>query len=234
MQTPPPDDQGLSLEDLSQAYAQLIGAGEEPYEEPKAEDELEEPADVDAEQEEEEPPDDACEVTPRSILEAILFVGHPENESLSSKEIASLMRGVRAEEIDELVLELNQYYTEEGAPYQIASIESGYRLVLRSEFSGVREQFYGRVKDAKLSQATIDVLSLVAYGQPLTKEQLEKSRNKPSGGILNQLVRRGLLRLERTEDKPRKKLYYTTDRFLELFGLDSLNDLPRSQDLERL
>jgi len=227
-----PSEEGLSLEDLSEAYAQLIGDGEDPYEEPAGDEDEEELSD---ELEEEEPPtDDACEITPRSILEAILFVGHPENQSLTSKDIARLMRGVRADEIDDLVLELNSYYAENGAPYAIVSVDEGYRLNLRNQFAPIRERFYGRVKDARLSQSAIDVLSIVAYGQPYTKDQVEKSRGKPSGGVLNQLVRRELLRLERTEEKPRKTLYYTTDRFLELFGLDSLSDLPRSQDLDRM
>jgi segregation and condensation protein B len=174
--------------------------------------------------------DAACEISPRTILEAMLFVGHPENQSLTSEKVASLMRGVRAQEIDELVVELNRSYDEEGCPYRIESVGAGYRLVLRDEFHSLRDVFYGRVKAAKLSQAAVDVLAIVAYKQPLTREEVDAMRGRPSGSLLAQLVRRQLLRLERPHDKPRTPRFCTTDRFLQLFGLESLRDLPSTPD----
>jgi segregation and condensation protein B len=97
----------------------------------------------------------------------------------------------------------------------------------------LRDQFYGRVKEARLSQAAIDVLALVAYHQPLTREGLDALRDKENGALLTQLVRRRLLQVERLADAPQVKRYRTTDRFLAMFGLNSLEDLPRAQDLER-
>ncbi len=172
----------------------------------------------------------ACEVSPRTILEAMLFVGHPENQPLTSEQVASLMRGVRAQEIDELVVELNRSYDEEGCPYRIESVGAGYQLVLRDEFHSLRDVFYGRVKAAKLSQAAVDVLAIVAYKQPLTREEMDALRGRPSGSLLAQLVRRQLLRVERPHDKPRTPRFWTTDRFLQLFGLESLRDLPSTPD----
>lgn len=231
-----PAEQGLSLDELSRAYADLLDRGEDPYDE-VAGDEL--PLDLDDEQDAQEADDqdatapagpDACEITPLSILEAMFFVGHPRNEPLTSEKVASLMRGVRPHEVDEMVVELNQAYEREGCPYRIESAGAGYRMALRAEFGSLRDRFYGRVKAAKLSQAAIDVLAIVAYKQPMTREAVDQLRGKPSGGLLSQLVRRQLLRIERTEQKPRTTLFYTTDRFLQLFGLESLKDLPKSQD----
>jgi segregation and condensation protein B len=79
----------------------------------------------------------------------------------------------------------------------------------------------------------VEVLSLVAYREPLTVEEVNRLRGVPSGNILRHLVQRRLLRLERGQSKPRKSQYFTTDRFLEVFGLSSLNDLPRSDDPAR-
>jgi segregation and condensation protein B len=172
----------------------------------------------------------ACDISPQSILEAMLFVGHPDNEPLTSQKVASYMRGVRPQEIDELIVELNQTYDEEGCPYHIASVGPGYQLALRDEFGALRDKFYGRIKAARLSQAAIDILAIVAYRQPLTREQVDRLRGKPSGAILTQLVRRELLGVERSTEKPRTPRYHTTDRFLELFGLTSLQDLPKSPD----
>lgn len=237
-----PDDQGLSLDALSKAYADLIDSGEDPYEaipdsadpstfqtndDDQAEEEEYEELDEDEEQEEEEI---ACEVSPQSIVEAMLFVGNPANESLTNDRIASFMRGVRPQEVDGLVVELNTQYETEGCPYRIESHGSGYRMVLCEEFGSIRDRFYGQVKAAKLSQQAIDVLAIVAYRQPLTREQVEQMRGRPSGALLSQLVRRQLLQMARPQEKPRSPQYTTTQRFLELFGLESVNDLPRSPD----
>lgn len=243
----PPDDTGLSLEELSETYASLLGGGADPYDvapppETATVGNGELPLDmvVDAAREEpddepvdEERPSDSCEISPRTILEAMLFVGHPAGEPLTSKHVASLMRGVRPREVDELVAELNQAYEAEECPYRIESVGAGYRLTLWDQLGSLRDRFYGRVKDAKLSQAAIDVLAVVAYNQPLTRPEIDRLRHASSGAVLSQLIRRGLIRVERPDRKPREPIFYTTDRFLEVFGLSSLDELPKSQDLDR-
>ena len=232
----PLDDSGISLEDLGQAYAALLNRGSVPYEEPQEAPPVGEVADeLQAELEPEPLPpvsDEACELSPKSILEAMLFVGHPLNEPLTSRHVASLMRGVLPEEIDELVRELNEQYDAERTPYHIASDSTGYRLVLRDDFAALREQFYGRVREATLSQAVIDTLAIVAYHQPVGLKEIDQLRGKPSGAILSQLVRRQLVKIERHSEKPREVKYRTTSRFLDLFSLESLEDLPRSQEVE--
>ena len=129
-----------------------------------------------------------------------------------------------------MVDELNRRYAARGAPYRIVGEEDGYRLTLCREFHPLRNRFYGRIREARLSQAAIDVLALVAYRQPLTGEKIGRLRGKPSSHVLAHLVRRGLLRIERPDAKRRTPHYYTTDRFLRLFNLQSLDDLPRSED----
>ena len=123
--------------------------------------------------------DAACEIeiTPRSILEALLFVGHPANEPLTSAQIAGLMRGVRPAEIDDLVRDLNAEYAANRCPYSIISEGAGYRLALREEHSGIREKFYGRVRSTRLSPAAVEVLALVAYNQPITADEVSRLRH---------------------------------------------------------
>jgi segregation and condensation protein B len=178
-------------------------------------------------------PTDEPPPTPLGILEAMLFVGHPQNVPLTAQQAASVMRGVEPEEIHELVGRLNRRYDKHGCPYRIASEGAGYRLTLREEFHALRDKFYGRIKAARLSQAAIECLALVSYNQPLDREEIDAARGVASSHVLAQLVRRRLLRLERTETVPRKTLYYTTRRFLTLLGLDKLDDLPQTIDLER-
>ena len=140
------------------------------------------------------------------------------------------MRDVMPDDIPVLVDELNRSYASQGAAYEIVGEGDGYRLALREEFRSLRDRFYGRVREARLSQAAIDVLALVAYQQPVTAEQINRARGKPSSHILAHLVRRGLLRIERPDPKRRTPNYHTTERFLKLFGLQSLDDLPRSEE----
>jgi segregation and condensation protein B len=178
--------------------------------------------------------DDACPISPQTIFEAMLFVGNRENQPLSPGRAADLMRGVQPDEIPALVDALNQSYAEMGSPYEIVGEGNGYRLVLRQELRSLQNRFFGRVREGRLSQPAIDVLALVAYQQPVTGEQVRQLRDKPSSHILAHLVQRGLLRVERPDPKQRTPHYYTTDRFLKLFNLQSLDDLPRSEDTNQL
>ncbi|HVA45122.1 MAG TPA: SMC-Scp complex subunit ScpB [Pirellulales bacterium] len=231
----PPADGGLSLDDLNAAFAEMLSSGQDPYSEPVP------VGDRDAESPDAAPlgllsgPDEAdarCEITPRSILEAMLFVGGGENQPLGSERAAGLMRGVRSAEIDDLVRELNERYDADGCPYRIESQSDGYRLALRPEYGPLRDKVLNRTRQARLSAAAVEVLSIVAYNGPQTAEEVARLRGRPSGAILSQLVRRQLLRVEREPEAPRVARYATTPRFLTLLGLESLDDLPRSQEAE--
>ncbi len=220
---------GLALDQLSAALAGMLDSGADPYT-PASDLQLQ--TEANSAISDSSPANDACEITPRSILEAMLFVGSPANEPLSNRQVAALMRGVRPMEIDGLVSELNADYERRNCPYTIVEEIGGYRLKLRPEYDRLRDKFFGRTRQARLSQAAIEVLAAVAYHEPVTADEVTKLRGTASGHVLSQLVRRQLLRLERTEAKPRRHVYWTTERFLELFGLSTLADLPRSSDLE--
>jgi segregation and condensation protein B len=224
-------EEELTLEGLSQAYSQLLGE-EDPSDaadEAEGEESDEEQADGAAPVSEEAAPEEV-ELSPRSILEGMLFVGSDDNEPFSGRQIAARLRGVSPDEVDELVLELNSEYYANGCPYEILSQGSGYRLALREEFASLRDKFHGKIRQARLSQSSIDVLALVAYKQPITREDVDKLRGYSSNAVLNQLVRRQLLSFERDEKRRRVRYYSTTDRFLKLFNLTSLDDLPQSQE----
>ena len=143
------------------------------------------------------------------------------------------MRGVSPSEIDAAVRELNAQYEQDEAPYRIDGTNAGYRLVLREEFERMRDKFYGTVREAKLSPAALEVLSIVAYNQPATAEKINELRGAPNGAALSTLVRRRLVRLDRPAEDGAKPHYSTTERFLKLFGLESLDALPRSEELEK-
>lgn len=234
-ESPQPSDD-ISLDELAAAFAEVMGRGaaaspDRPAEAPTEEGE-EQPSEEDLEAEASAMDDDAVEVSPLTILEAMLFVGNPASEPLAAQRAAELMRGVEPSEIPDLVERLNERYAKSGCPYHIVSEGPGYRMTLRPEFAAVRAKFYGKVREARLSQAAVDVLAIVAYRQPVTAEDVSTARGSPSGSLLTQLVRRRLLWVERPLESPRTPRYRTTDRFLQLFGLENLDDLPQSEDLD--
>ncbi len=175
--------------------------------------------------------EDRVAITPIRILEALLFVGTPDNTPLSGRQLAALMRGVSPEEIDAYVDQLNAQYQTEGAAYGIAKESTGYCLELATTHAHMRNRFYGQVREVKLAQPVIDVLALVAYHQPVNKREIEKLLGAPCGGSLSQLLRRNLIALTK-EAAPVGAVYRTTPRFLDLFDLESLEDLPRSESWE--
>ena len=253
-----PREQGVSLEGLSEAFAEALGKSDQSAAEPDegvrpqeqaadswAESDNEPAQEQSRESDEEEEEfdgglpdayqddaqvDDPCPINPHTIFEAMLFVGNTDNRPLESRRAAELMRGVESEEIADIVSRLNQRYAENGCPYTVVSEGAGYRLKLVERFHPLRNKFYGRVREARLSQAAIEVLAIVAYRQPITSEEVNRLRDKPCSHILSQLVRRRLLQIERPADQASKPCYRTTDRFLELFGLDNIDELPKSED----
>jgi segregation and condensation protein B len=248
---PAEDAGGLSLDELGAAFAQMLEHGHDPYTgKSDPSDALVYRSAAEAELEPALDPEQAagvgdglCQVTPLSIVEAMLFVGSPTNEPLTAQRIASLMRGVRPVEIEELVRELNQGYAANRCPYEIVGTGAGYRLTLRSDFDSLRTRVMHRGRQVRLSESAIEVLAVVAYNEPLTADEVDKLRGRPSGALLRQLLRRQLLMLERADDeaaaagvagRPRPApRYRTTPRFLELVGIESLADLPRAQEIEK-
>jgi len=177
--------------------------------------------------------EDQTELSPRTILEAMLFVGDRENMPLAPERVSELMRNVSTEEIDVLVDDLNRRYVLRQTPYHIVREAGGYRMELRPEWEPLRSKFHGRVRETRLSQAAIDVLAIVAYKQPVSGEDVQKLRKASSATILMQLVRRGLLETVRVPGEKRSPLLYrTSDRFLKLFQIDSIADLPTAEEID--
>ena len=235
-----PEDEldGLSLDDLGAAYAKAAAehdpeafapaeSDEEPDDEnapPEAGSETDDDSDDDHEDE---------VVTPEAIIEGALFVGHPEKQSITEQRLASLIRDFTPEEVIEIIDQLNESYRDARQGIRIVRDEQGFRLTIAPEVEGVRRSFLGKVREARLNQGAIEVLSLVAYQPGISAQKVQDQRGRESGPLLNQLVRRQLLRLERVKPEGGGRAvphYYPTERFLVLFGIESLDDLPQVEE----
>lgn len=168
--------------------------------------------------------------TPRQIIEACLFVG---GDALPATRLAAVLRGdFKPDFVDREIDELNRLYAAEHRPYEIRLGEGGYRMALREEHERIRHKVYGLgPKEVRLSQEALEVLSVVAYYQPIKQSRLEELGKPACGAVLRQLVRRELLAVERDPAAPRDVNYKTTARFLSLFGIGSLDELPRSEQV---
>jgi segregation and condensation protein B len=175
---------------------------------------------------------EATPPSPQRIIEAFLFIG---GSPLTAERAAQAIRGLEEAQFLEAIAALNHDYRRQGRPYTIQAREHGYVLTLRPRFRPVLEKLYSGAREARLSTAAVDVLALVAYRQPATKPEIDNLRGFDSGSLLRQLVRRGLITIvHRAEADRREVAYGTTPRFLQMFGLRSLDDLPQTQDLQRL
>lgn len=161
--------------------------------------------------------------SPLQIVEAMLFVGGPP---LTADKVCSAVRGLTAERVRELIDELTRKYRRQNRPYTVQPQGDGYSLAVKPQFRAVREKLYGGPKEARLSQPALDTLSLIAYRQPLSVSEVEALRGADSAGTLRQLVRLGLIAVT-SRGGEGGTTYGTTPRFLELFHIASLDDLPR-------
>ena len=228
-------DAEFSLEELSEAYSKLIGEPEAAeIADASITDEAAETA-LEGEvgslnNDSKLKSSDTGVLTGRSIIEAVLFVGNPENIGLKPDSVAAAMRGVQASEVVEWIAELNQQYTDQGHVMRIVEDESGFRMQLAPEYQSVRDSMTGKLRETQLNQAAIDCLSLVAYRPGISRDEVERLWSRPASSVLSLLVRRELLRIER-EGTGKKAVikYFPTDRFLNLIGIASLDDLPTSE-----
>ena len=165
-------------------------------------------------------------VSPREVIEGAVFVGG--DVALTARKLASLI----GQDVDNrvavsLVDTLNQSYHRENRPYEIRLHEGGYHLELREEFQDVSTRSFGTgPRDVKLSPETLEVLAFVAWNQPVEKEQVESIGRQNSMALLRQLLRLQLVELQRNGTKRTDVSYVTTSKFLKLFGLKSITDLP--------
>ena len=207
-----PDEQVTTPEDLGRAYAEMLGDGV--------------PAPAASPEEPAVPP------SPLRIIEALLFVG---GSPLTAKRAREILRGLSEAQFDEAMSQLNADYRRQARPYAIQPQGAGWVLVLRPRYRHVIDKLYGGMREARLSMPAIEVLSVVAYRQPVTKLDVDTFRGADSGALLRQLVRRGLIQITPLPGaKPKEVAYATTTRFLDLFGLQSLDDLPKTHDLQQM
>ena len=165
------------------------------------------------------------------LLEALLLSTH---HPLTAGRIAELMELPATKPVRQAIKDLNAQYDESHRAFRIEQVAGGYQILTLPEFGEHLKKLHQREIDAKLTKAALETLAIIAYKQPILRADIEAIRGVMCGETIRSLMEKRLGNIAgRAEEPGRPILYGTTKRFLEIFGLNTLKDLPQSEDALR-
>jgi segregation and condensation protein B len=163
------------------------------------------------------------------IIEALLFAS---DAPLSAEDLARGEEDLEPDTVLEAIAALQAHYDATERAFQVYEIAGGYQLLTRPEFAPHLERFETVPRSTRLSGASLEVLAILAYRQPIGRSEVEEIRGVGSAHVLRNLQDLGLIDVvARGEGLGRPLLYGTTQRFLDHFGFVSLDDLPKPDEL---
>ena len=172
--------------------------------------------------------DEAAQAEAAATVEAILFATDSPISAAKISTIAELPAG----DVKKAIASLNDRYEAAGAAYRVETIAGGYQMMTLPEYHDVLSRLQRTRRQSRLSQAALETLAIVAYRQPIIRADIEAIRGVACGEMLRNLLDKGLVKIvARADVLGRPMLYGTTRRFLEIFGLARLEDLPRVEEL---
>jgi segregation and condensation protein B len=168
--------------------------------------------------------------TVESVVEAVLFAS---DEPLRDARLADIV-GAKAKQIRQHVKNLNDKYEANNNAFRIERVAGGYQMLTLSPYNHWLKKLL-RVRDeGKLSPAALETLAIIAYKQPVIRADIEAVRGVAASEMIRNLMYKGLVKIVgRAEVLGRPMLYGTTKKFLEIFGLNSLKDLPKIEELKK-
>ena len=173
-----------------------------------------------------------------AAIEALVFAAEePVAAGVLAKSWAEAtgLDAPRAADVEDAVLRINERLAETDRPYSIEKWGGGFRFATRPELAPFLKALFVTDRQRKLSRTLMETLAILAYRQPVSRSELEFVRGVDSDYAIRKLLEYGLIDVTgRAERVGRPLLYGTTDRFLELFGLHALDDLPNLRELESI
>jgi len=171
-----------------------------------------------------------AEPTVESVVEAVLFAS---DESLTVTRLADIA-GTGIKQIRQHIKNLNDKYQANNNAFRIDQIAGGYQMLTLGSYNHWLKKLLRARDQSKLSPAALETLAIIAYKQPIIRADIEAIRGVTVGDIVRNLMYKGLVRIVgRAEVLGRPMLYGTTKKFLEVFGLNSLKDLPKNEELKK-
>lgn len=167
--------------------------------------------------------------TVESVIEAILFA---TDEPLTESKLANIVE-TTTKQVRESVKALNERYEAHHNAFRIERIAGGYQMLTLSVYNHWLKKMLRTRSESKLSPAAMETLAIIAYKQPIIRADIEAIRGVAVGEVIRSLMYKGLVKIVgRAEILGRPMLYGTTKKFLEVFGLNSLKDLPKAEELK--
>jgi segregation and condensation protein B len=174
--------------------------------------------------------DSDIEITTESVVEAVLFAS---DEPLTVERLANIIE-TSAKQIRQHIEKLNEKYKANANAFTIEQIAGGYQMLTLSPYNNWLRKLLRARSDSKLSAASLETLAIIAYKQPVMRADIETIRGVAAGDMIRNLMYKGLVKIVgRAEVLGRPMLYGTTKKFLEIFGLNSLKDLPKIEELRK-
>jgi len=168
----------------------------------------------------------------KNIIEALLFASDTPITIQKLKEILELdsVRDIR-KGIDDL----KNHYSKTESAMTIIEVAGGFQIVSREDFASYVQKLYKGRQASRLTQRALETLAIIAYKQPITKNEIENIRGVNVDGVVRTLLERNLVSIEGRQKAPGNPLLYGTTRyFLEYFGLNSLEALPKLKEIDEL
>ena len=167
----------------------------------------------------------------KSIVESLLFAS---SEPLTPRQIHALLPGRKLKEIKGALEDLKNEYQDLKRSFLIKEVAEGYQFRTLPSFKPYIANLINETP-SKLSKAALETLTIIAYKQPIIRQEIERLRGVDSGGILRLLLKKSLIRIVDRKSLPGRPIIYgTTKRFLEVFGLKDLSSLPTLKEIEEL
>jgi segregation and condensation protein B len=171
-------------------------------------------------------------VRAKQVIEALLFAS---SKPLSVAEIRKVVKALTPGQIAGVLSELRAEYVRDGRSFELLEIANGYEIATRKEFAPWLMKMELQRKIKQVTQSALETLSILAYKQPVTRAEIEELRGVDVSAVLNTLVERNFIRIVGKKEVPgRPFLYGTTEKFLEHFGLKSIQDLPSIDEIRNL
>jgi segregation and condensation protein B len=161
------------------------------------------------------------------ILEALLMSTH---HPLTAGRLAEVVGVSATKPVRQAIKELNRQYESGGRSFRVEQVAGGFQLLTLPVYGEHLQKLHQKEADAKLTKAALETLAIVAYKQPVLRADVEAIRGCACGETIRSLMEKHLLKIAgRAEEPGRPILYGTTKRFLELFGLNTVKDLPQPE-----
>src|SRR3954453_12407592 len=158
----------------------------------------------------------------RPALEAVLMVA---DQPLDDSTLASAV-GYPVGEVADALAALAAEYDESGRGFELRNVAGGWRYYTREDFAPVVEKFVLEGQQARLTQAALETLAVVAYKQPVSRSRVSAIRGVNVDGVMRTLLNRGLVEEAGTDEETGAHLYRTSSYFLERIGVTSIDELP--------